>query len=201
MPVELVFSEGPNDLFVVRAAGNGMGDDVVGSLSYAVDHLKGSLRTIVVLGHSRCGAVSAAVDVYLKPAKYLEIVQHKDLRCIVDRTLVVVQLAASWLERNNGLEVVSRPGYRTALIEVAIVLNAALTAFGLRPSLGLTPRSAIDVVYGVYLLEERLVWSPRVERGPDWFGLTPAPRDANEFVELCGLLVSCSRITALLDAD
>jgi carbonic anhydrase len=50
VPVELIFSEGPNDLFVVSAAGNGLGDDVMGSLSYAVDHLKDSLRTIVVLG-------------------------------------------------------------------------------------------------------------------------------------------------------
>ncbi|WP_342242839.1 carbonic anhydrase [Ensifer sp. OTU672] len=66
VPVELIFSEGPNDLFVVRVAGNGLGDDVTASLSYAVDHLKDSLRTIVVLGHSGCGAVSAAVDVYLE---------------------------------------------------------------------------------------------------------------------------------------
>lgn len=198
VPVELIFSEGPNDLFVVRAAGNGMGDDVIGSLSYAVDHLKDGLRSIVVLGHSRCGAVSAAVDVYLEPAKYLEIVQHKDLRCIVDRTLVVIQLAATWLERANGVEVIRRPGYRTALIEVAIVLNAALTAYGMGPSLNLAASDPIDVLYGVYLLEERLVWSPRQD-GADWFGLMPAPRDAIEFVALCDLLVSCPRVTALLN--
>lgn len=200
VPVELIFSEGPNDLFVVRAAGNGMGDDVLGSLSYAVDHLRDGLRSIVVLGHSRCGAVSAAVDVHLAPAKYLEIVQQKDLRSIVDRTLVVIQLAATWLERANGIEVIRRPGYRNALTEVAIVLNAALTAHGIRPSLNLVENRAIEVVYGVYLLEERLVWAPRQD-GEDWFGLAPAPRGPNEFVALCDLLVSCPRIAAMLDGD
>ncbi|CDM61198.1 MULTISPECIES: carbonic anhydrase [Rhizobium] len=198
VPVELIFSEGPNDLFVVRAAGNGLGDDVMGSLSYAVDHLKDSLRTIVVLGHSRCGAVSAAVDVHLEPAKYMKIMTLKDLRHIVDRTLVVVQLGATWLERVHGTEVIRRPGYRATLIEVAIVLNAALTAYGMRPGLSLGAGGGIDVVYGVYLLEERLVWAPRREAS-DWFGLAPAPCDPNEFVMLCDLLASCERVQTLLN--
>ncbi len=197
VPIELVFAEGPNDLFVVRVAGNGLGDDVMGSLNYAASHLKDSLRTIVVLGHSQCGAVSAAVDVHLEPAKYMGIMTQKDLRNIVDRTLVVIQVGATWLERAFGMEVVRRPGYRTALIEVAIVLNAALTAHGVRSGLDLGS-GGLDVVYGVYLLEERLVWSPRGQ-DLDWFGLAPAPRDPNEFVVLCDLLVSCPRVRALLD--
>ena len=197
-PSSLSSPKGANDLFVVRVAGNGLGDDVMGSLNYAVDHLKDSLRTIVILGHSQCGAVSAAVDVHLEPAKYMGIMTQKDLRVIVDRTLVVIQLGATWLERVHGTEVVRRPGYRTALIEVAIALNAALTANGVRSGLGLATRDGIDVVYGVYLLEERRVWSPRSEE-LDWFRLAPAPRDPNEFVILCDLLVSCPRVRALLD--
>ena len=39
VPIELIFNEGPNDLFVVRVAGNGLGTEVLGSLKYAVDHL------------------------------------------------------------------------------------------------------------------------------------------------------------------
>lgn len=197
VPVELIFSEGPNDLFVVRVAGNGMGDDVTASLSYAVDHLKDSLRTIVILGHSGCGAVSAAVDVYLEPAKYMQIMTQKDLRQILDSILIVIQLGATWLERVYGTEVVRRPGYRTTLIEVAIALNAALTGYGIRSRLNLAVRGEIEVVYGVYLLEERLVWSPRGEN-PDWFHLSAAPRDPDDFVILCDLLVSCPRVMDLL---
>ena len=170
----------------------------MGSLTYAAGHLKDSLRTIVILGHSQCGAVSAAVDVHLEPAKYLQLMPHKDLRAIVDRTLVVIQLGATWLERVHGTEVLRRPGYRAALIEVAIALNAALTAHGVRSGLGSTTDGEVDVAYGVYLLEEHLVWVPAREDS-DCFRLAPAPYGADEFVVLCDLLASCGRVRALLD--
>jgi carbonic anhydrase len=44
VPVELIFNEGPNDLFVIRVAGNGLGTEILGSLKYAVDNLRGSLK-------------------------------------------------------------------------------------------------------------------------------------------------------------
>jgi carbonic anhydrase len=197
VPVELIFSEGPNDLFVIRVAGNGLGDDVLGSLNYAVDHLKDSLKTIVILGHSQCGAVSAAVDIHLDPSKYMDVMTRKDLRHILDSTLVVIRVGANWLERVHGADVQRRPGYRAALIEVAITLNAALTAHGAYQSLDLATRSGIDVVYGVYLLEERLVWSPEPD-GQDCFRLAPAPRDLNEFIENSTALFSCSRICSMV---
>jgi carbonic anhydrase len=50
VPIELIFNEGPNDLFVVRVAGNGLGHDVLGSLWYALEHLRESLRLVVILG-------------------------------------------------------------------------------------------------------------------------------------------------------
>ena len=56
---EIVFDQGLGDLFVIRNAGNVLDDDVIGSMEYAVEHLHSSL--IVVLGHSSCGAVTAAV--------------------------------------------------------------------------------------------------------------------------------------------
>ena len=56
VPIELIFNEGPNDLFVIRVAGNGLGSEVLGSLKYAIEHLGGSVKIIAVLGHSGCGA-------------------------------------------------------------------------------------------------------------------------------------------------
>jgi len=56
---EVVFDQGLGDLFVVRNAGNVLDDHMIGSIEYAVEHLHAPL--IVVLGHSACGAVSAAV--------------------------------------------------------------------------------------------------------------------------------------------
>ena len=198
VPVELLFSEGPNDLFVVRVAGNGLGDDVLGSLSYAAEHLKSSLRTIVVLGHSQCGAVSAAVDIHLQPGGYLEVMAEKALRGILDRMLIVTNVGAGWLERIHGPDVATRPGYRSALIEVAIVVNAALTAYGIDRDLESTKGNGIETVFGVYLLDDRLVWSPYVAAG-DCYRLSAAPRSRGEFVEMCKILVACERIVALLE--
>jgi carbonic anhydrase len=59
VPPELLFDQGLGDLFVVRTAGNVVDDVAIGSLEYAVEHL--GVKLIVVLGHERCGAVSASV--------------------------------------------------------------------------------------------------------------------------------------------
>ena len=62
VPPELLFDQGVGDLFVVRVAGNvvsGAGPPVKGSIEYGVAELGVSL--IMVLGHSECGAVKAAI--------------------------------------------------------------------------------------------------------------------------------------------
>src|SRR5262245_5843649 len=63
---ELVFDEGIGDLFVVRTAGHRLDDLVLASIEYAVEHLHCGL--VVVLGHERCGAVTAAVEAASSPA-------------------------------------------------------------------------------------------------------------------------------------
>jgi carbonic anhydrase len=58
---EKIFNLSLGDAFVVRVAGNSVSDpSVLGSLEYAVEHLH--VKTIVVLGHTGCGAVKAAMD-------------------------------------------------------------------------------------------------------------------------------------------
>ena len=57
---ELVFDQNLGDLFVIRTAGNLVDDHALGSIEYAVEHL--GARLIVVLGHTRCGAVTAALE-------------------------------------------------------------------------------------------------------------------------------------------
>jgi len=56
---EIIFDQNIGDLFVIRTAGNLVDDYALGSIEYAVDHL--GARLIVVLGHERCGAVTAAL--------------------------------------------------------------------------------------------------------------------------------------------
>ena len=57
---EIVFDQGLGELFVVRTAGNVVDFCGLGSLEYAVAHLEVPL--VVILGHSSCGAVSAALE-------------------------------------------------------------------------------------------------------------------------------------------
>jgi carbonic anhydrase len=57
---EILFDQGLGDLFDVRVAGNIAGDDEIASMEYAAEHLHTPL--IVVMGHQKCGAVSAAVE-------------------------------------------------------------------------------------------------------------------------------------------
>lgn len=197
VPIELVFNEGPNDLFVVRVAGNTLGDDVLGSLKYAVEHLGDSLKLIAVLGHSACGAVSAAVDVMLNPAGYLSVVSRPALRMLVDRLQVVVQVSARRLEAEFGPGVARHPAYREALIETAVVTNAALAAHTLQQELRRTGAIDVGVAYGVYVLAERLVWGPRVGSA-DVDGLAAPPVNAEGFVEFSHAVMRAERIARLM---
>ncbi|WP_414577506.1 carbonic anhydrase [Anabaena sp. CCY 9402-a] len=59
VPTEIIFDQGLGDLFVARVAGNVASDMAIGSIEYATSVLGSQL--IVVLGHSKCGAVAAAM--------------------------------------------------------------------------------------------------------------------------------------------
>lgn len=65
VPPEVVFDKGLGEIFVVRVAGNVADPIVLGSIEYAAEHLGSPL--IMVLGHERCGAVTASVNAKGKP--------------------------------------------------------------------------------------------------------------------------------------
>lgn len=60
IPPEILFDQGIGDIFVIRVAGNIVDDVALGSIEYAVDHL--GTKLVVILGHSKCGAVTATVQ-------------------------------------------------------------------------------------------------------------------------------------------
>jgi carbonic anhydrase len=57
---EIIFDQGLGDLLTVRTAGEALDDAVIGSIEYGVAHLR--IPLIVILGHTNCGAVKAAID-------------------------------------------------------------------------------------------------------------------------------------------
>ncbi|MDR1164353.1 MAG: carbonic anhydrase [Deltaproteobacteria bacterium] len=75
-PTELLFDQGLGDLFTVRAAGATPGVDQLGSLEYAVTHL--GVPLIVVLSHTKCGAVGAALSGETEPGALGELLKELD---------------------------------------------------------------------------------------------------------------------------
>ncbi len=65
VPAEIVFDQGIGDLFVVRVAGNVVQPSLIGSVEFACS--KFGTRLVVVLGHSRCGAIQATLEALRSP--------------------------------------------------------------------------------------------------------------------------------------
>jgi carbonic anhydrase len=79
VPAEIVFDQGLGDLFVIRVAGNIVAPSQVGSVEFAASRF--GTRLVVVLGHSKCGAILATMEELQRPAE----TQSRNLKSIVDR--------------------------------------------------------------------------------------------------------------------
>ena len=85
VPAEIVFDQGLGDLFVIRVAGNIVAPSQVGSVEFAAEQF--GTRLVVVLGHSRCGAVQATIEQLTRSAEN----RSPNLRSIVDRIRPTVE--------------------------------------------------------------------------------------------------------------
>ena len=201
VPIEQIFDQSHNDLFVIRVAGNVLGVECLGSIDYAVNQLGDSLKLLVVLGHSTCGAVSAAVDSYLVPKDYSSIAFTHALRSLVNRIQVAVRGAATALERVRGTSVSRHPSYRAALVETAVYLNAAITAFDVRRELDRITTDGTRTVYGVFdLVEQRVRGRPagfvsdNSEAIPIFADVLRGPDDFNELSLELARAVAANRL-------
>jgi carbonic anhydrase len=104
---DLVFDQSPGDLFVVRLAGNFLDDDGLASLEYAVKFLGAPL--LMVLGHTNCGAVSAAVKVVTEraqlPGHLPDLVKSIEPAVIAAHARHPSDLVAATIEENVKLNV------------------------------------------------------------------------------------------------
>jgi carbonic anhydrase len=118
VPAELVFDQGFGDLFVIRVAGNIVAPSQVGSVEFAAARF--GTRLVLVLGHTQCGAITAA----LEELEGHPSAQSRNLRSIVDRVRPAVEsvLAA----RAAGA------GDRDALVHAAVRANVRAAADHLR---------------------------------------------------------------------
>jgi carbonic anhydrase len=137
-----------------------LGDECLGSVGFALNALSESVKVIVMLGHSRCGAVTAAVDAYLSPMKFWAKSTPPMLRSIMQRLFVAVREAAGGLKEVWGTGARDMLGYREALIDSAVCINAAQTAYDLRLEVERVGKFDIEVLYGVYNLFTHHVVAP-----------------------------------------
>ncbi|HVZ19522.1 MAG TPA: carbonic anhydrase [Vicinamibacterales bacterium] len=116
VPAELVFDQGFGDLFVIRVAGNIVAPSQVGSVEFAA--AKFGTKLVVVMGHSGCGAITAAVEELLDGAQP----ESKSLKSIVDRVRPSVETVIA----------VNRHMDRKTLIREAVRANVRASVDHLR---------------------------------------------------------------------
>jgi carbonic anhydrase len=187
VPTEMIFGQGFNDLFVIRVAGNVLGDECLGSIDFAVNALSDSVKLVVMLGHSRCGAVTGAVDAYLRPLVFWSKSTSHFLRTIFRRIFVAVREADHALKDVWGPDARLMPGFREALIDIAVTLNSAQSAYDLRLEVERAGKWEIEVFYGVYDTRTHKVGLPADINGPirdREILLSPAPTNPRDFSAL-----------------
>lgn len=144
-PVEIVFDQGMGDLFVVRVAGNVVAPSQVGSIEFAAERY--GVRLVVVLGHTRCGAVDATLEELRRPAAR----RSRNLASIVDRIRPSVEgLLGTELEKDQD-----------ALARAAVRANVRTAADHLRHGSAVLERlireEGLAVVGAEYALETGVV--------------------------------------------
>ncbi len=141
VPAEIIFDQGLGDLFVIRVAGNIVAPSQIGSIEFAAEQFGTPL--VVVLGHSRCGAVMATLDDLENPSQG----QSTNLLSIVSRIRPTIEPLFETELRNNPEQ----------LLESAIRANILASTNQLRhgsPILEqLIQQDAITIVGAEYSLE------------------------------------------------
>jgi carbonic anhydrase len=145
VPAEIVFDQGLGDLFVIRVAGNIVAPSQVGSVEFAAERFGTPL--VVVLGHSRCGAILAALEELLRPGQG----PSRNLRSIVDRVRPSVAALFETELRHD----------QAALVRQAVRANVSASADHLRHGSDvleqLIQRGRLHVVGAEYSLETGIV--------------------------------------------
>ncbi|MFD2112501.1 carbonic anhydrase [Thiorhodococcus fuscus] len=145
VPAEIIFDQGIGDLFVIRVAGNIVAPSQVGSVEFAVSRYH--TRLVVVLGHSRCGAVSATIETLLDGGD----AGSRNIDSIVNRVKPSVQGLLDTELRND----------RAALHQAAVRANVRASADHLRHGSqiieSMIEQEDLMVVGAEYALETGLV--------------------------------------------
>ena len=143
-PAEIVFDQGLGDLFVIRVAGNIVAPSQIGSVEFAAERL--GTRLVVVLGHTRCGAVTATLE---------------DLQQSVNQSWNMNSIVSRIRPSVEGLLATELKHDRDRLIDAAVRANVRASVNQLRHGSDvleqLCRRDGLRVVGAEYALETGIV--------------------------------------------
>jgi carbonic anhydrase len=131
VPVEIVFDQGPGDLFVIRVAGNIVAPSLIGSVEFAAAQYGTPL--VVVLGHSQCGAIMATLDQLRRPTAN----QSPNLKSIVERIRPGVEGLLVGRQDSDQLAIVAHAVRANILASVQQLRHGSAIIEGLIASQGL----------------------------------------------------------------
>jgi carbonic anhydrase len=200
VPIEHVLDCSANELFVVRVAGNVLGLECLGSIDYAISNLRESLQSVIVLAHTECGAVTAAVDNYLSLTDFGDVGLSHAVRSLIDRILLSVRGSARALNRHLGSIGKGHPRYREWLIQTSVYMNAAVTACDLQREVSAISTKRFPVAYTVYDMAFTRISPLPLNSStelPDEASFATAPVSSCEFISIADRVVE--RILAYAD--
>ena len=129
---EAIFNTGIGELFVIRVAGNVLDNHQLGSIEYAASHLDANL--VVLLGHTKCGAVGATIKSHGGTDKYIKYIMEDIREAIGEET----------------------DDYKATVLNVRHGVNVIRNAFDEHPEI---PRDELDIIGAVYDVETgKVTW-------------------------------------------
>ena len=145
VPAEIVFDQGLGDLFVIRVAGNIVAPSQVGSVEFAAERF--GTRLVVVLGHSKCGAILATLEELGRPST------DQSRTCARSSTVSDLPSKRCWPPNSRAIT--------RALVHQAVRANIHVSvnhcATGPRSSSSLIQKNGLLVVGAEYSLETGVV--------------------------------------------
>ncbi len=138
---ELIFDQGLGDIFSIRIAGNILNDDILGSMEFACK-IAGS-KLIVVLGHTKCGAITGACDD----------IKLGHLTSLIDKIKPSIEIETQTLTERNSKNI--------KFVENVTINNINLSVEGIRRRSGILSEMEIEnkikIVGGIYDVETGMV--------------------------------------------
>jgi carbonic anhydrase len=141
VPAEIVFDVGLGDLFVVRVAGNIVAPSQVGSVEFAVSQF--GTQVVVVMGHTRCGAVTAT----LRQLRG-EQANSRNLASITDRIAPYIREAAAEPDEQKRLQDCVAANVRASVSQLR---------FGSKLLAEETEAGRVRIIGGVYAVESGVI--------------------------------------------